>query len=56
MSPGPDEPDLVEAAAALDGTLRRLREVVERALHGSLTTRKQRWFRSRRRSAFMPVR
>jgi len=41
MSPGPDEPDLVEAAAALDGTLRRLREVVERALHGSLTTRKQ---------------
>ena len=41
MSSGPDAPDLVEAAAALVGTLRRLREVVERALHGSLTTRKQ---------------
>jgi methyl-accepting chemotaxis protein len=41
MSPDPDQPDLVEAATALDDTLRRLREVVERSLQGSLTTRKQ---------------
>ena len=41
MSDPSEESDLVGAAAALDGTLRRLREVVERALHGSLTTRKQ---------------
>lgn len=41
MSEPPEEPDLVSAATALDGTLRRLREVVERALQGSLTTRKQ---------------
>jgi hypothetical protein len=36
-----DEPDLVVAAGALEGTLRRLREAVERALHGPLSTRKQ---------------
>lgn len=41
MSSSPDELDLVTAASALEQTLRRLREVVERALHGSLTTRKQ---------------
>ena len=41
MSQPSDEPDLVEAATALEGTLHRLREAVERALHGSLTTRKQ---------------
>ena len=41
MSQSPDELDLVSAATALEGTLRRLREVVERALHGSLTSRKQ---------------
>ena len=35
------EPDLVTAATALEATLRRLREVVEHALQGSLTTRKQ---------------
>lgn len=29
------------AATALEGTLQRLREAVERSLHGSLTTRKQ---------------
>jgi hypothetical protein len=36
-----DEPDLVVAAGALEGTLRRLREAVERALHGPLNTRRQ---------------
>jgi hypothetical protein len=36
-----NEPDLVSAATALEGTLRRLRETVERALHGTLDTRKQ---------------
>jgi methyl-accepting chemotaxis protein len=36
-----DEQDLVAAATALEGTLERLREVVERALHGTLTSRKQ---------------
>lgn len=41
MSPEQEDLDLVEAATALEGTLRRLRELVERALHGSLTTRKQ---------------
>jgi len=41
MSESSDELDLVSAATALEGTLRRLREVVERALHGSLTSRKQ---------------
>jgi len=35
------EPDLVDAATALEGTLQRLREVVERSLQGALTTRKQ---------------
>ncbi len=40
MTQSPDELDLVSAATALEGTLRRLRELVERALHGSLTTRK----------------
>ena len=34
------EPDLVSAATALEGTLRRLQELVVRALHGTLTTRK----------------
>ncbi len=41
MSSAPDELDLVTAATALEETLRRLREVVERSLHGPLTTRKQ---------------
>jgi|GEM_PF-364977 len=41
MSPDPEQPDLVEAATALNETLRRLREVVERSLQGTLTTRKQ---------------
>jgi len=41
MSQPSDEPDLVAAATALQETLERLREVVERSLHGSLTTRKQ---------------
>jgi methyl-accepting chemotaxis protein len=41
MSQSPDEQDLVAAATALEGTLERLREVVERALHGTLTSRKQ---------------
>ncbi|RPH72365.1 MAG: hypothetical protein EHM78_03380 [Myxococcaceae bacterium] len=41
MSQPSDESDLVDAATALEGTLRRLREAVERSLHGSLTTRKQ---------------
>jgi len=36
-----DELDLITAATALQGTLERLREVVERALHGTLNTRKQ---------------
>jgi len=41
MSTPDEEPDLVTAASALEQTLRRLQEVVERALHGTLTTRKQ---------------
>ncbi len=41
MSQPSDEPDLVVAAGALEGTLQRLREVVERSLQGTLTTRKQ---------------
>jgi methyl-accepting chemotaxis protein len=41
MSHPPDDLDLVTAAGALEETLRRLREVVERALHGTLSTRKQ---------------
>jgi hypothetical protein len=36
-----ENPDLIAAATALQETLERLREVVERSLHGSLTTRKQ---------------
>ena len=40
VSSPPDELDLVTAASALEETLRRLREVVERSLHGTLTTRK----------------
>ncbi|HZW89234.1 MAG TPA: hypothetical protein VFF12_09165 [Myxococcaceae bacterium] len=35
------EPDLITAATALQETLARLREVVERSLHGALTSRKQ---------------
>jgi hypothetical protein len=35
------EPDLITAATALQETLERLREVVERSLHGTLTSRKQ---------------
>ncbi len=41
MSSPSAEPDLIAAATALQETLERLREVVERSLHGSLTTRKQ---------------
>lgn len=41
MSTPTEEPDLVAAATALAGTLQRLQEVVERSLHGALTTRKQ---------------
>ena len=41
MSSPHAEPDLISAATALQETLERLREVVERSLHGSLTTRKQ---------------
>ena len=41
MSQPPDAADMVAAATALEGTLQRLREAVERALHGSLSTRKQ---------------
>ena len=36
-----EDPNLIAAATALQATLERLREVVERSLHGSLTTRKQ---------------
>ncbi|HEY3586561.1 MAG TPA: hypothetical protein VGK85_05395, partial [Myxococcaceae bacterium] len=36
-----EDPDLIAAATALQETLERLREVVERSLQGSLTTRKQ---------------
>ena len=41
MPTSPEALDLVAAASALEQTLRRLSEVVERALHGSLDTRKQ---------------
>jgi hypothetical protein len=41
VSAPPENPDLIAAATALQETLERLREVVERSLHGSLTTRKQ---------------
>jgi methyl-accepting chemotaxis protein len=41
MSSPIEEPDLIAAATTLQETLERLREVVERSLHGSLTTRKQ---------------
>jgi len=41
MSSSSDQPDLVTAATALERTLERLQEIVERALHGSLDTRKQ---------------
>ena len=41
MGTSPDDQDLVAAATALEQTLHRLREVVDRALQGSLTTRKQ---------------
>jgi len=41
MSSPSTDPDLIAAATALQETLERLREVVERSLHGSLTTRKQ---------------
>jgi methyl-accepting chemotaxis protein len=41
VTPPTEEPNLVAAATALEGTLERLREVVERSLQGSLTTRKQ---------------
>jgi len=41
MSSPHAEPDLISAATALQETLERLREVVDRSLHGALTTRKQ---------------
>jgi chromosome segregation ATPase len=41
VSTPPEDPDLIAAATALQETLERLREVVERSLQGSLTTRKQ---------------
>ena len=41
MSTPAEDPDLIAAATALQATLERLREVVERSLHGSLTTRRQ---------------
>jgi len=41
MGQATDELDLITAATALEGTLHKLRELVERALHGPLSTRKQ---------------